>query len=143
MAAHSKHRNPLRPQFSVHAILSWADAHHGRTGAWPTSETGALSESPGETWRRMDTALRLGRRVANDLRVGLRGMPGRTSLARTLTAQRGVRHPPDRPPLTQHEILAWADAHHGRTGAWPTSESGALPEAPGETWRGIDTALRL
>ena len=31
------------------------------------------------------------------------------------------------------EILAWADAHHAVQGAWPTRESGLIPES-GDTW---------
>jgi hypothetical protein len=46
-----------------------------------------------------------------------------------------------RPPLTVKQILAWADAHHGRTGKWPSADAGPIPEAPGETWRGVHAAL--
>ena len=46
-------------------------------------------------------------------------------------------------PLTVGQILAWADAHHTRTGKWPTLASGPVAEAPGERWTAIDTALRL
>src|SRR5262249_25380136 len=112
---------------------SWADAHHARTGSWPTSESGPITDAAGETWRRVDS----------DLRIGLRGLPGGSSLARLLAGQRGVRNPAPPPPLEPKHGLAWADAHHQRSGGWPTSESGAIPEAPGETWRRVDTALRL
>jgi len=44
--------------------------------------------------------------------------------------------------LTGAQILAWADAHHARAGAWPTTRSGPVAGAPGETWRAIDNALR-
>jgi hypothetical protein len=47
-----------------------------------------------------------------------------------------------RPPLTVEQILAWADAHHARAGAWPACRSGPVPEAPGEAWASIDSALR-
>jgi hypothetical protein len=41
------------------------------------------------------------------------------------------------------EILAWADAHHKRTGEWPKSGSGPLLDGPlGENWRRVDNALR-
>jgi hypothetical protein len=46
-----------------------------------------------------------------------------------------------RPPLTVGQILAWAEAHHERTGCWPGTDSGAVPGAPGETWRGVNLAL--
>jgi hypothetical protein len=40
------------------------------------------------------------------------------------------------------QVLCWADAHFARTGRWPTQHAGAIPEAPGETWKGVDFALR-
>jgi hypothetical protein len=46
------------------------------------------------------------------------------------------------PALTLEQILAWADAHHARTGSWPHVGSGPIPEAPGETWQGVESALR-
>jgi hypothetical protein len=46
-----------------------------------------------------------------------------------------------KPPLTVEQILAWADAHHARTGRWPTARTGPVPEAPGEVWRNLDAAL--
>ncbi len=47
-----------------------------------------------------------------------------------------------RPPLTVEQILAWGDAHFARTGSWPRAWSGPIPEAPGETWQGVESALR-
>jgi hypothetical protein len=41
------------------------------------------------------------------------------------------------------DVLAWADAHHARTGRWPRileADTGPLP--PGLTWRRLDGALR-
>jgi hypothetical protein len=38
--------------------------------------------------------------------------------------------------------MAWAGLHHARHGAWPTVESGPVPDRPGETWAAIDAALR-
>jgi hypothetical protein len=46
-----------------------------------------------------------------------------------------------RPPLTVAQILAWADAHFRRTGSWPTSRSGEVKDAPGETWWGVNESL--
>jgi hypothetical protein len=48
----------------------------------------------------------------------------------------------DCPPLTVEQILAWADAHQARTGHWPSSESGAIPETRSETWAKVHSALR-
>ncbi len=45
--------------------------------------------------------------------------------------------------LTIKKILAWADAHHRRTGKWPAIESGPVSGAKkGETWALIHNALR-
>jgi hypothetical protein len=47
-----------------------------------------------------------------------------------------------RPRLTVEQILTWADAYHRRTGRWPRTTSGPVPEAPGENWNAISAALR-
>jgi hypothetical protein len=47
-----------------------------------------------------------------------------------------------RPPFDVQEILAWADAYHARTGAWPNENTGPVIDARGETWRKIDVCLR-
>jgi hypothetical protein len=124
-----RHRN-LLPPFTVEQILSWADAHHDRTGAWPTSISGPIADVPGETWLAVEKALRKGRR----------GLTGGSSLARLLESQRGVRNIANTPRLKPRQVLAWADAHYKRTGRWPTRMSGPIPEGPGETWYAIDAA---
>jgi hypothetical protein len=120
------------PRLSRPQILAWADAHQQRSGAWPTAQSGPVAGAPGETWRGLDRALR----------VGLRGLPAGSSLARLLAKERGVRNLQDLPRLTPRQILAWADAHHRRTGEWPGHDPISVEEAPGEAWAGLDTALR-
>jgi hypothetical protein len=75
------------------------------------------------------------------LRVGLRGLPGGSSVTRLLAEQRGIRNPRDLPPLSIPQILAWADAHHARTGQWPKSGSGPIAEAGEVTWNAVHKAL--
>lgn len=135
LLAEHRHVRNLRdlPPLDVSSLLAWADAHHRRTGAWPTSASGPVHGQPDETWRRLDTALR----------VGLRGLKGGSSLARVLADQRGVRNLQQLPRLTIRRILAWADAHHRRTGRWPIPSSGPVADAPGESWSGVHTALLL
>lgn len=53
------------------------------------------------------------------------------------------RPAPKRPDLTADQILAWADAHHTRTGEWTTRRAGEIPDAPGETWGAVEKALGL
>jgi hypothetical protein len=126
-------RNPSQlPRLSRQQILAWADAHQKRTGAWPTAQTGPVAGAPGETWRALDSTLR----------VGLRGLPGGSSLARLLAQRRGVRNLQDLPRLTPGQILAWADAHHRRTGEWPGDVPIPVEDARGETWAVLDAALR-
>ncbi len=133
LAEHRRVRNPAQlPRLSRQQILAWADAHRKRTGAWPTAQTGPVAGGLGETWRALDSALR----------IGLRGLPGGSSLARLLAERRGVRNLQDLPQLTLGQILAWADAHHRRTGEWPGDAPIPVADAPEETWAGLDTALR-
>ena len=46
-----------------------------------------------------------------------------------------------KPELTIARILAWADAHHERTGKWPNAQARQVYEEPSETWSGIQSAL--
>jgi hypothetical protein len=116
----------------VPQVLAWADAYHRHRGRWPQKHSGPVAGGGGETWRRIDDALA----------GGYRGLPGGSSLAQLLAQHRGLRNPGRLPRLTQRQVLAWADAHRRRTGAWPNYACGPVPEAPGETWIGVDIALR-
>ncbi len=46
-----------------------------------------------------------------------------------------------KPRLTYKQILAWADAHHKRTGDWPASTSGRIVDARDNSWGGVSSAL--
>ena len=120
-----------RPTLTEAQILMWADAHHRRTGAWPMAHSGAVADVRGEDWMNIHNALLAGRR----------GLPGGSSLAQLLHEQRGVRNKGCLPPYTIEGILAWADAHHRRTGAWPHKKSGPIRDAPGETWGAVNDAM--
>jgi hypothetical protein len=121
-----------REPLTVEQILAWADAYVTGTGRWPSSESGPVSGAPGETWHGINQAL------AN----GYRGLPGGSSLARLLAAERGKRHKGRLPRLTERQILGWANRHYRRTGTWPTAASGPVAAAPGETWAIINGALQ-
>jgi hypothetical protein len=101
---------PIRPPITSAEILSWADAQFLRTARWPDLEDGLVVGGPGLTWKAVDMALKAGRR----------GLPGGSSLARLLAADRGVHHKHESPWLTEESITAWAAAHRAVTGAWPT-----------------------
>lgn len=121
------------PTLSVPQVLAWADAHHARTGEWPGQADGPIPDAPGESWAAVEFALR----------EGTRGLPGGSSVAQLLHAERGVRHHYASPPLVPETILAWADAHHARTGDWPGQASGPVADAPGENWAALDMGLRV
>jgi hypothetical protein len=97
---------------TVEAILAWADRHLARTGQWPKATSGKLEGGCGESWAA----------IASALSVGLRGLPGGSSLPELLAGHRGKRNKSRLPPLTVKQILAWA-------------------EAPGESWRAVNMAL--
>jgi hypothetical protein len=120
-----------RPPLTVQKILAWADAHHARTGKWPTRELGKIPGAPGESWRNVSAAMS----------QGLRGLAPDSSLARVLAQHRGRRNHLALPHLTVRQVLAWADAHHRRTGQWPRKNTGPIPGSDGETWSRIEAAL--
>jgi len=99
------------PKLTVRKIVGWARNHHARTGKWPTQLSGPIPEAPGETWLGVQSALRSGFRG-----VGTSGMTLRQLLADNF----GVRHYWRLPSLKPRQIVAWAAAHHRRTGKWPT-----------------------
>jgi hypothetical protein len=112
-------------------VLAWADAHHRRTGHWPSVNSGQVRDAPGEKWANLNAVLY----------TGGRGLPGGTSLARLLGKHRGVFNAVHRPRLTVAQILHWADAHYHRQGRWPGVASGVVAGVRGEHWRTINSAL--
>jgi hypothetical protein len=60
------------PDLAEGELLAWADAYYARNGDWPNAESGSIPESPSETWFAVEAALSM----------GLRGMEGRSTLAR-------------------------------------------------------------
>jgi hypothetical protein len=126
-----RRRKGRKPPLSVPEVLAWADAFRRSRGRWPDRRSGPVPGTLNETWRAVDAALL----------YGLRGLPAGGSLPQLLAEHRGLRTRHCLPRLTVGRILSWADAHRERTGSWPTRKSGPIPEAPGETWNGINLAL--
>ncbi len=114
-------------------ILEWADAHHARTGKWPNHLSGEISESPGETWAKLD----------GSLRKGQRGVGRKFSLAQLLHKERGVRIKGQAPALTVEQIQEWACQHYEIMGNWPTITSGKVLANLSESWDQINSALTL
>src|SRR5262249_13930840 len=120
------------PPLTLKQVLAWADAHHRRTRLWPTDKAGPVIGTQGETWKG----------VAMALRFGYRGFRGGISLARLLATKRGVRNRASLPHLSTEQIIAWAQEYWRQPGLWPSRDSGPVAGAEGETWSGIDMALR-
>ena len=104
-----------RPRLTVDQVLAWGEAHHAATGQWPNSTLRMIVGTPDEKWGNVNECLRF----------GLRGLPSGLSLAKLFPGRKRN--------LTQEQILAWAEAHKAATGRWPTTASGAVDGAPGET----------
>ena len=68
------------PPLSVEQILTWMDAHKTTKGDWPNQNSGPVIGTA-ETWMGINSALR----------IGCRGLPGGSSLAKLLAEHRGVR----------------------------------------------------
>jgi hypothetical protein len=125
------HRASRQP-YSVSQILAWIDAHHARTGFWPQENSGSIAGVPGETWRKVDHALR----------GGQRGLSGGSSLAGLLRRHRGIERHVRAPLLSIERILRWADLHRKRTGKWPKLTSGRIVGEKVETWQRVENALQ-
>ena len=133
LAAHRGKRYSVHDSnYSEEQLLRWADAHHARFGRWPTQNSGHVFEEPSESWIAIDMAFR----------NGSRGLAAGSSLVQFLAKHRGKRNHYALAPLTPERILAWADCFHERTGHWPTRSSGPVEDSGGETWTGIDLALK-
>jgi hypothetical protein len=124
--------SPRAPVLSVPQILAWAEEYYRLHNTWPKRTSGEILGSLGETWFKIDKALR----------NGTRGLPGGSSLARLLEEHFGVRNKAHLPRLSNRLILHWCDHHHEEKKEWPTKDSGPVPGQPGETWANVDAALR-
>jgi hypothetical protein len=115
---------PPKPPLELRQVLAWADAHFRRTGTWPRPTTGGIPEGPGETWRGIDLALRLGRR----------GLSGGSSLTRLLERERGAQVRRGRPPSAKARQAARL-REQGLTLA-------AIGQRLGVTWQAVQQLLR-
>jgi hypothetical protein len=123
------------PRLTIDQILKWADAFKRSTGRWPKLDDwrDAIPSTGGETWGNVFQA------VAN----GLRGLPGGFTFWELLTKRRGFRNINRLPPLTEVQILEWADAYFKRHGQWPAcrSKPQLIPNTLGERWFNVHQAL--
>src|SRR6516225_1055615 len=113
-------RRGSRPPLTRALILKWINRR--KTGGLPAADSGPVVGQPGEDWRAINACLRL----------GLRGLPGGSSIARLL-GEAGLKPYRRDVPLTIEEIVNWLEGDHQETGKWPTRKSGTVRAAPGET----------
>ncbi|MGA2620744.1 MAG: hypothetical protein ABSF26_24230 [Thermoguttaceae bacterium] len=111
-------------------ILAWADAYHAQHGKWPRVKSGTIAGTD-YSWSIIDKSLSQGQH----------GLPGGSSLAQFLKRHRGASPWLGR-PLSEEQILSWADANFAAFGHWPTERTTYHPAAPHESWRNIDILLR-
>lgn len=126
-----------KPDLTVDLIVAAMKSHKRRTKEWPNLKSGDATIDFGfpETWSAVEVALS----------VGVRGLPGGTSIAKVRTEECGVEHRHGLALLTEELIWAAAQRFNARTGQWPTSASGDATEDFGHkrTWGGVDASLRL
>lgn len=107
----------IKMRLRIGVIVQWIKAYHARTGQWPTAAMASVHEVPGLTWSAVNSALLTGRR----------GLPGGQSISRLRARYFGhIPQAPIRQPLSRKDVLAFADAHHARTGEWPALKSGRV-----------------
>src|SRR5437660_9523024 len=73
--------------------------------------------------------------------AGIRGLRGDSALAQLLRTRPKEGRSARQGGLDVKTILRWADAHHRRTGRWPSRSTGPVEGASGETWLAIEAAL--
>src|SRR5262249_53078208 len=99
-------------------ILTWLDDHRRRTGQWPTKYAGEIPAAAGLTWRSVDSALY----------YGLRGLSGRSSIARLLRRSGRIHKVILPKTRSQSQIVKDATDRYRRfTGRWPAHADALIP----------------
>jgi len=113
-------------------IVGWMDRHFVATGKWPTQRSGKVLGAKHDKWLDIDNALA----------SGSRGLPGNSSIATLREKYRKVRNTASVPDLTEEKILEWADEYYVIHEEYPQKTPTEIPDSGGETWGGVDVALR-
>jgi len=119
-------------RLTTDGIRQWVTEWYQRTGKYPTRNDGEIPGTNGETWAA----------VSDNLACGSRGLPGGSSLPRFLEQEFGVRNRLNPPQLTLAQITELITVWRERTGEFPCTKSGEIPDLDGITWRIVDKALR-
>jgi hypothetical protein len=133
-SVYAKSRWPFaaKQRLTVARILAWADAYHAAHGRWPNAVSGPIAGVPGETWAKIDVALK----------ERLRGLKERSTLKYLLRQHRGLDAQDHLPPLSVEKVLQWAGDYHLEHGVWPTARSGPVGGVPGLDWSTIHALLK-
>ena len=127
-----KTRRTPRPELKLDDIREWMRRFRRQHGRWPRGKDGAISGVEGETWAMVQAALS----------AGIRGLPK----GHTLYTLEQEMEMPDRmrsmAPLKIQTVELWLRAFYRRHDRWPSPADGKISDAPGETWAGVDEALR-
>jgi hypothetical protein len=129
--------------YEIEKIQDCILAHRQATGTWPSTTSGPVEYGPyaeKEKWGA----------IQNALRVGVRGLPGGSSLAElneevSKTYNLDYSNRLKQPDYETKKIKDCILAHRQATGTWPIDKSGPVkhgPYAEKETWLAIDNALR-
>jgi len=117
------------PDLTIDQILKWVDEYVGKNDKYPNTRSGEI-EGTDETWNAIEQALR----------VGSRGFPVGSSLAKFLQEHRRVYNKKNLPKLTIDQILIWIDEYNKKYNEYPKAKYGEI-EGTNETWSIVDGAL--
>lgn len=120
------------PDLTIDTIVKWVSEWHKRERKYPTTESGEIPGSNGETWSA----------IAQALRNGIRGLPSDKSLPQLIAEHFGVRNATNKTDLTIDSIKRWVIDWYDMERTYPTLHSGVIPGTNGETWIVVDQGLR-
>ena len=120
-----------RVDLTVEQILAWADAYQAEHGTWPVVGPLVPAEpvagAPGESWKAINHALAL----------GLRGLPGDSSLGELLAEHRGAPVPDMGAQALARKIWAWEQEQFPLRRAQRRQSKSPSPRCPTLTIDGI------
>ena len=129
LAARRSVENRVDPEaLTLVRIKRFIKSFHKAHGEWPTNASDKLPGKSGLTWAQINRALS----------QGLRGLPGKSSLAKVVAEVRGVPYRHEK--LTESYICELAKKHKDKFGTWPTQNSGEI-HGTDYTWKQINGAL--
>jgi hypothetical protein len=142
-----RRRHGLHEDRSEEQIVRWIRLFHEKEGRWPSqydlavwdrTDLGEWVLVANESWKRLDTIIRLGCR-------GMKGLKGSSLPA--LRRRHGLTD-----DFTESQIRGWVRLFREKEGRWPSNsdrtiwdkdDQGRWSVVQGENWRIVDAAFRL